>query len=162
VAAKHNIPVVEDACQALMARHTGKQLGTFGRFGCFSMGMAKLLPTGQGGFLVCHTQEDVTALRQIRNHGLSTSSLAERHGRLGGNYKFTDMQAALALSQLNLLAGRVERQKRILSTYRDGLADLPAFRCLDVAMDKGEVPLRSEFLCAVRDRFVADMKAEGI
>lgn len=162
VADRHGIPVVEDACQALMARHNERQLGTFGRFGCFSMGMAKLLPTGQGGFVVCRDAEDAARLRQIRNQGLTGASLVERHGRLGGNFKFTDVQAALALSQMDGLSARVERQKAILAAYRAGLGNLAAFRCLDVAVDAGEVPLRPEFLCSERDRFVAEMTAEGI
>jgi dTDP-4-amino-4,6-dideoxygalactose transaminase len=101
-------------------------------------------------------------LRQIRNQGLTTASLLERHSRLGGNFKFTDLQAAVALSQLDALPARVQRQKRILEMYRAGLGNLSAFRCLDVATDDGEVPLRPEFLCSERDRFVADMAAEGI
>lgn len=162
IADKHGITVVEDACQALMSYHNGRHLGTFGHFGCFSMGMAKLLPTGQGGFVVCRSESHATALRQIRNQGLSGSSLVERHGRLGGNFKFTDVQAALALAQLNLLEGRCERQKWILSTYRDGLADVRALEWIEVDMANGAVPLRPEFLCSARDQFVADMAQEGI
>jgi len=162
IAERRGIAVVEDACQALLSRHNGRPLGTFGRMGCFSMGMAKLLPTGQGGFVVCHRSDDYELLRQIRNQGLSGISLAERHGRLGGNFKFTDLQAAVALSQLDGLEARIERQKKIFTTYRNGLWGVPAFRCIDVDLDAGEVPLRPEFLCSERDRFIVDMQQENI
>lgn len=70
IADKHGLAVIEDAAQALMSKRRDRHLGTFARFGCFSLGMAKFLTTGQGGFVTCHTREDYHLLQKLKNQGV--------------------------------------------------------------------------------------------
>merc|ERR1712100_628208 len=62
--------LVEDAAQALMSLHEGKYLGTYGDIGCFSLSMAKLISTGQGGFLATNSSAICEQAKKIRIHGL--------------------------------------------------------------------------------------------
>ncbi len=162
IAEKHGLGVVEDACPSICSRHRGRFVGTFGRFGCFSLGMAKLLGTGQGGVIVCHDEADYTLLTRIRNQGLSGSAMNERHDVRGGNFKFTDIQAALGLAQLGLLDKRIEHQKAIHQLYLDGLRGLDAVTFVPVDIEAGEIPLRADAMSPDRDRFVREMADRGI
>ncbi len=162
LARKYDLDIIEDACQALFSKHQDHYLGSFGRFGCFSLGLAKVLTTGQGGFITCRDKEDGQKLRRIRNQGLGGSQLTEVTQSLGGNFKFTDLQAALALSQLSALPHRLEHQQRLSRAYADELQDIPWLRWVPVAMDQGEIPLRAEFVCSHRTRFIQVMKENGI
>ncbi|MBF0176628.1 MAG: DegT/DnrJ/EryC1/StrS family aminotransferase [Magnetococcales bacterium] len=162
VAEQHGIPVVEDACQAFLSRHHGRPLGTAGRMGCFSMGLAKLLTTGQGGFIACHDTADRDTLRRIRNQGLSGSSLDENITMLGGNFKFTDIQAAVGLAQMDRLDARIVRQRTIQEHYLAGLQHLPQLQTIPVNLATGEIPLRAEYLVDERAAFVQHMRLRGI
>lgn len=163
LAERRNLVVIEDACQAFMSRdNKGRRLGTIGRFGCFSLGMAKLLSTGQGGFIACNDDNDAQLLRRIRNQGLSTGAVGERHNVRGGNFKFTDIQAAVGIAQLARLDGRIAHQLAIHRAYDAGLKPLRAIKAMPVNIEAGEVPLRQEILCVDRERFIASMREMGI
>ncbi|MBF0137612.1 MAG: DegT/DnrJ/EryC1/StrS family aminotransferase [Magnetococcus sp. DMHC-1] len=162
LAAGRGIPVVEDACQAFLSQRHGRCLGTLGRFGCFSLGLAKLLTTGQGGFVVCHSESDRNHLRRLRNQGLSGGSLDEPIHMLGSNCKLTDIQAAVGLAQMARLDGRVARQRAIQESYVAGLQNLPDLQTVPVDLAAGEIPLRAEYLVDERASFVQEMRENGI
>lgn len=162
LAKDHNLDIIEDACQALFSKSQGQYLGSYGRFGCFSLGLAKVLTTGQGGFIACRDKEDGQKLRRIRNQGLGGAQLTEVTQSLGGNFKFTDLQAALGLSQWSFLPHRLEHQRRLSQTYADGLQDIPWLQWVAVHMDRGEIPLRAEFVCSRRAHFIKAMQERGI
>ncbi|MBF0308881.1 MAG: DegT/DnrJ/EryC1/StrS family aminotransferase [Magnetococcales bacterium] len=163
LAAPRKIALIEDACQAFLSRHPdGEYLGRAGRFGCFSLGIAKLLTTGQGGFVVCHTSEDHDRLRRIRNQGFLGTSQVDPETLLGGNFKFTDLQSAMGLAQLPKLKRRIEHQRRLFNAYREGLAGLDWIRLAPVDLEGGEVPLRAECLCPRRGAFTQAMERAGI
>jgi perosamine synthetase len=147
IAARHGVAVVEDACQALFSRMSdGRAMGTSSRFGCYSLGMAKTLTTAAGGVVVCRDENDARLLRRIRNQGMSDYDLSERHNVRGGNFKFTDIQAAIGLGQLTTIDERIERQKAIQRLYTEGLADLDFLSMVPVNVGAGEVPMRTEIL----------------
>lgn len=162
IAARHGLPVVEDACQAFMSRGERGYLGTLSRFGCFSLGMAKLLTTGQGGFIACHDPTDADRLRRIRNQGVYNVSNDKDYDVLAGNFKFTDMQAALGMAQLPKLSQKVAQQLAIYRTYEAELAEVPCFKSVPIREKDGEIPLRAEFLCRDRERFLAALDGIGI
>ncbi|ABK43230.1 DegT/DnrJ/EryC1/StrS aminotransferase [Magnetococcus marinus MC-1] len=162
IAQAHGIGVVEDACQALLSRHHGRCLGSFGRFGAFSLGVAKMLTTGQGGLLVCQSAEDAAAIESIRNQGQCGGVLGEKMERLGGNFKFNDVLAALGLVQLPLLAGRVRHHLAIQEAYARGLAGVAGMRAISANAAAGEHPLRAEWHCQDRQRFIQRMAEQGI
>ncbi|MBF0192923.1 MAG: DegT/DnrJ/EryC1/StrS family aminotransferase [Magnetococcales bacterium] len=162
IANQHGLEVVEDACPSLGSKQNGKPLGTFGRFGCFSLGMAKVLGTGQGGVVACHNEADFQLLSRIRNQGLSGTSMNERHDVRGSNFKFTDIQASLGLAQLPNIKKRFIQQKKIHAIYSNYLKNLSSIQFLPVDTAGGEIPLRAEGYCKDRDRFVAEMEQRGV
>ncbi|OSM04204.1 putative DegT/DnrJ/EryC1/StrS aminotransferase [Magnetofaba australis IT-1] len=162
IAEQRDIPVVEDACQALFSRHKGQYLGGFGRFGAFSLGLAKLLTTGQGGVLVCQNDRDAEIARQMRNQGQVGGVMGEKIARLGGNFKFTDMQAAMGLAQLDRIPARLERQRAIQRAYLAGLGDFPGLTPLAANLDAGEIPLRAEWLADDRNALIAKLAEKNI
>lgn len=159
---KHGIAVVEDACQSLFSWDGDRLIGTNTRFACFSLGMAKALTTGQGGFVVCHTEEDAELLRRIRNQGLSDQARNERHNQIGGNFKFTDIQAAIGLSQMDRVDGRLDNQKALYRAYVSGLQGVNGLKIIPVNLDNNEVPLRTEVSCLKREAFVQEMMVRKV
>jgi dTDP-4-amino-4,6-dideoxygalactose transaminase len=99
IAQKHDLIIVEDACQAVMATYNGKFAGSFGT-GAFSFYATKNLMTGEGGMIT--TNDDVVAerCRMIRQHGMRRRYY---HDMLGYNFRMTDIQAAIGLAQLERL-----------------------------------------------------------
>ena len=100
---QYNIPVVEDACQAHLARYKGKYVGTLGKMGCFSMQVTKNIACGDGGAIL--TDDDALAERLFKIHSNSrsqgTAGFDFQYEPLhAGNYRMTGFQAALLLSQL--------------------------------------------------------------
>jgi dTDP-4-amino-4,6-dideoxygalactose transaminase len=162
VARRHGLEVIEDACQALLSRSNGLCMGTTSRFSCFSLSVAKILATGQGGFITCRSEEDARLLRRLKNQGVFDVLKDRSYEILAGNFKFTDIQAALGISQVPLLGERTEHLVALYRAYREGLSGLGALTCVDVGVDCGEVPLRAEYLCTERNRFIELMDQRGI
>ncbi|MBF0311431.1 MAG: DegT/DnrJ/EryC1/StrS family aminotransferase [Magnetococcales bacterium] len=162
IAERHGLTLIEDACQAFSSRYRGQSLGTFGRFGCFSLGFNKILTTGQGGFVVCRDGADAALLRRIRNQGLTGTDLSERHDIPGANFKFTDIQAAMGLAQLHRMPRRIEHQRAVYRAYREGLAGIGGLEQTFVDPEAGQVPLRTEYVCRYRTALMAALREEGI
>ena len=108
--------LVEDACQALGSKYKGKYLGTFGRFGCFSLGFHKIITTGQGGFIVTHTKEDYETIERLKDFGRLEGG-SDIHDYLGFNFKFTDLQAVIGIEQLKTIKWRMEKKRKLYGWY---------------------------------------------
>lgn len=113
---KHNIVMIEDACQALGSTYNGKNLGTFGQFGCFSLGFHKIISTGQGGFVVTHTKKDYQAIERLKDFGRIEGG-NDIHDHLGFNFKYTDLQAVIGIEQLKTMSWRMEQKRKIYKWY---------------------------------------------
>lgn len=120
VASRHGLAVVEDAAQAHGATFDGKGVGTFGT-GCFSFYATKNLTTAEGGMIT--TDDDAVAdrLRVLRNQGMRARYVYEV---VGHNYRMTDLQASLALPQLNTYLQQVEQRRRNADLLLTGLKDV--------------------------------------
>lgn len=141
IASEYGIDVVEDACQAFGSKdEKGRFLGTFGRFGCFSLGMAKILTTGGGGFIVAHNKEDCEILKKIRNQGVFDVRKTCSYAQFGFNFKFTDLQASIGLNQLRNIDKKIHQAKEIYLRYQSLLKDKIQF--LYSHIEKGEIPMR--------------------
>jgi perosamine synthetase len=108
VARKHNLVVIEDACQAHGAQFHGKRVGSFGA-GCFSFYATKNMTTGEGGMITTNDDAVAARARLLINHGMR---VRYHHETLGYNFRMTDIAAALGIEQLKQLdtfnARRVE------------------------------------------------------
>jgi len=108
IAEKHNLKIIEDACQAVMATYKGKAAGSFGT-GTFSFYATKNMMSGEGGMITTNDDEVAEASRMIRNHGMKRRYY---HEMLGYNFRMMDIQAAIGLQQLKRLPGFNEKRRQ--------------------------------------------------
>jgi dTDP-4-amino-4,6-dideoxygalactose transaminase len=117
LAAARDVPIVEDAAQAIGTRAGGAQAGALGKCGAFSTFPTKNLGgCGDGGFITTREPEFGKLLRQLRNHGQSD---AYRHERVGGNFRMDALQAALLRVKLRHLTAWNEARRRNAARYRE-------------------------------------------
>ena len=114
---KHDLVVIEDACQAHGATYKGKMAGTIGDFGCFSLNATKNLPGGEGGLANTDNEELLARAKLIRTFGEKVGQETDRFRpyycyTIGWNYRLQEMPAALARSQLKRLQGSNDNARR--------------------------------------------------
>jgi perosamine synthetase len=122
---KKGIAVVEDACHALGATGWGRQAGTFGDLGVFSFHPVKPITTGEGGMVVTDSLKLAKKMRLFRTHGIEkTDPSVKKNGPwfyemkdLGFNYRLTDMQCALGISQLKRYEAFLAHRRAIAREY---------------------------------------------
>ncbi len=123
VAKKHNLPVVEDACQAHGAKYKGKTIGTFGAMSCYSFYPGKNLgAAGEGGALVTNNAEFAKRARSLREHG---STVRYYHDEIGFNYRMEGIQGAVLGVKLPHLPTWTSGRQRVAKRYAELLADTP-------------------------------------
>ncbi|MCK5059326.1 MAG: DegT/DnrJ/EryC1/StrS family aminotransferase [Candidatus Aminicenantes bacterium] len=117
IADKHNLIVIEDAACALGTEFKGKKAGTFGNLGCFSFHPRKIITTGEGGVVASNNDELAARIRSLRNHGIAKKNSQYDFLLPGLNYRMTDFQAALGLSQLEKIEEITKRRIDIARFY---------------------------------------------
>jgi len=163
LAKKYSLSIVEDAAQALFSKNKRGYLGTQGDLGCFSLSMAKICSTGQGGFVVTNNDLIHQRLRSIRTHGIENVIKPGAWGsELGFNFRLTDLQSSIGLVQLKKIKRRVEKINKIYSLYKDGLSFSSNFSIVPVSTKVGEIPIYNEFLCNNRDELIRYLDSYGI
>ena len=125
LAAEHQIPMVEDAACALGAKLDDRPAGIWGDVGCFSFHPRKLVTTGEGGAIVTSNPKIAAFAREFRDHGRRMTDTKASFVIAGLNYRLTDFQAALGLSQLKRIDEILERQRDLARNYRNLLHGLP-------------------------------------
>ncbi len=109
---EHGLTLVEDACEALGARHKGRPIGSHGHPTVFAFYPNKQITTGEGGAVTTNDEGEHELLASLRNQGRLETSSWLLHGRLGYNYRLDDVSAALGIGQLEkldrILAGRAQ------------------------------------------------------
>jgi UDP-4-amino-4,6-dideoxy-N-acetyl-beta-L-altrosamine transaminase len=176
LARARGLVLIEDAAHALGAETRGRRVGSIADLTTFSFHPVKHVTTAEGGLVATDGDEWARRLRRFRNHGLETE-FRERDARgdeyspmveLGYNYRITDVQCALGLSQLGRLDALLERRAEIARRYRAELADLPGVDLPAVAPDVRHawhifpVLLDLERLAADRRAVLAALRAENI
>src|SRR5690606_17049554 len=118
VANEFDIPIIEDAAEALGSRYKGKACGTFGKFGVLSFNGNKIITTSGGGALVCHSQED-----KDKVVFLSTQARDEaphyQHSHIGYNYRLSNICAGIGRGQMEVLKDRVEARRAMNKFYQE-------------------------------------------
>jgi perosamine synthetase len=130
------VSVLEDAACALGATYKAQPVGAASELVALSFHPRKVITTGEGGMLLTSRLEWAERARRLREHGMSTSASArhlsgqvvlEEYSETGFNYRMTDVQAAIGLTQLGRLDAIVTRRRELAATYRALLADGPDF-----------------------------------
>lgn len=108
--------LIEDACQSFGSSYKGKFLGTFGDIGCFSLSPHKIITTGQGGIIVTNNDIHAINIRFLKDQGRLSPGV-EQYPTVGYNFKYTDLQASLGVSQLKSIEWRMEIKRYIYNLY---------------------------------------------
>jgi perosamine synthetase len=117
IATAHNLYVIEDAACALGAVQYNKPAGSFGIMGSFSLHPRKSITSGEGGVLVTSDAAITAKLHQLRNHGIEMKEGIMHFPEAGFNYRLTDFQAALAVSQFQRFEEILIYKRRLASIY---------------------------------------------
>lgn len=138
IANKHGLIVIEDAAHALGAVYEGKKVGSLSEMTTFSFHPVKHITTGEGGMVLTNHQELYERLKLFRTHGITREEhlLRKNDGPwyyeqldLGYNYRITDIQCALGISQMKKLPYFLERRKEIAERYQEAFADCDNIQC---------------------------------
>ena len=157
------LPIVEDACEALGARHDdGTLVGARGHAAVFAFYANKQMTTGEGGIVVCPDAETKARIDSERNQGRAPDMGWLDHDRLGFNYRLTDIQCALGIAQLERLDAMLADRARVAGWYREALAEV------EVTLP-ADLPGRSWFVFVVqlphgvdRDETIRALRASGV
>jgi len=176
IADQHGLVLVADACHALGGSYKGRPVGSLADLNTFSFHPVKHITTGEGGMITTDDPQLAQRMRVFRNHGITSDHRQrEQQGSwfyemvdLGYNYRLTDFQCALGMSQLRKLSGWVARRHEIARRYDAAFAEIPAVEPLDVRADISHayhlyvIQLDLTRLQATRAEVFAALRAEGI
>lgn len=121
---EHNVPVIEDAAEALGSTYKGKQAGTFGDIGIFSFNGNKIITTSGGGMLVSRNEEDTKKATLLATQARDNAPHYQ-HSTIGYNYRMSNVVAGIGRGQLLHLDEHVTLKKAIYEKYKEAFADIP-------------------------------------
>ena len=158
IATRHNLAVVEDACQAHLATCEGRPVGTFGAAGAFSFYPTKNLGAlGDAGAIVTNDGALAARLKRLRNGGQSDRY---HHVEFGVNSRLDEMQAAVLRARLPLLRAWTARRREVGGRYRAALRSAPVV--VPSECDPGHVYHLFPVLASDRAAFMSHMEAAGV
>ncbi len=123
LARRYHLAIVEDAAEAHGAEYRGRRAGSFGTSSCFSFYANKLVTTGEGGMLLVDDDDLAAHARRLRNLGFQPGRRF-LHAELGFNFRLTNLQAALGVTQIDRMDDIVERKRRLGQAYTDRLSEM--------------------------------------
>jgi perosamine synthetase len=164
IAKRRGIAVVEDAAEAFGSRQGGRSLGLFGAAGAFSFSPNKTITAGQGGAVATDDDAVAARLRELKDQGRPVKGTGgdDVHPALGFNFKFTNLQAAVGLAQLEALDERLRRQRRNYELYARELAGCAGIELPGFQLAEGEQPLWTDALADRRDDLDRHLAARGM
>lgn len=175
IAEQHDLFVIADACHALGGAIDEKAVGSLADFSTFSFHPVKPMTTGEGGMIATNDVEAAGRMRIFRNHGITSDFRSREQAgtwaydmcEVGQNYRLTDLQSALGISQLRKLPGWVTERQALAARYREILKDSTTVRALGVrpgvshAYHLFVVALQND-ASDVRDEVFKAMRSRGI
>jgi dTDP-4-amino-4,6-dideoxygalactose transaminase len=124
VCQRYDVPVIEDAAEALGATYQGRAPGAFGVMGAFSFNGNKIITSSGGGMLVSADKGLIDHARKLATQAREPAPHYE-HAEIGYNYRLSNVLAAIGRGQLRVLGERVAAKRRVFDCYRQALGDLP-------------------------------------
>jgi perosamine synthetase len=122
---KYNIPIIEDAAEAIGSVYHGKRAGSMGKFGSFSFHGTKTLTTGEGGMFVTNDADLYETVLTLSNHGRARGQTKQFWADMVGfKYKMSNIQAAIGYAQMKRINDLINRKREILRYYRENLQSL--------------------------------------
>jgi len=170
IAKKHNLAVVEDACQAWLAEYKGRKCGTLGDLGCFSFQNSKHIPVGDGGAVIGNSEELLDRCQAYHNCGRAFGTFkGSGCFSRGTNFRMNHYQAAMLLQQFDKLVTETKRRQENADYLTAGLKEIPGIEPVRLPEDSRAVwhlyALRydaARFNGLPRGKFIKALRAEGI
>ena len=171
IAERHNLPVVEDACQAWLAEHKGMKCGTLGDLGCFSFQNSKHLPTGEGGAITGNDDHMMDRCHSFHNcgRGYGTCRGEHQYATRGSNRRMQQVQAVMLIQQLEKLKQDTQQRQQNADFLIDSLSPIRGVQPPRLPADSKAVwhrfPLRYDaqaFNGLPIEGFIKAMSAEGV
>jgi perosamine synthetase len=166
LAKRHNMAVVEDACEAIGARYRGRTVGHLGDAAVFAFYPNKQMTTGEGGMLVTDHPEWAALFRSLRNQGRDVFDGWLAHTRLGYNYRLDELSAALGAVQMMRLEEILDKRERVAGWYSERLVGMEGVQLPTVASWTTRL---SWFVYVVRiegegerDRLITELSRRGV
>lgn len=170
IAQKHDLAIIEDACQAWGSEWSGQRVGAIGDLGVFSFQASKNITSGEGGIILTNDQELEGKCWSIHNCGRKRNGLWYEHVRLGINCRLTEWQGAILRQQIKRAPEQAKRREENAWYLRERLQEIEGFTPLKI---QEEVTKNSwhifiskydskKFSGLTRDKFIEALTAEGI
>jgi len=167
IAKKHNLRVIEDACQAHLGEYQGKILGTIGDVGCFSFQTSKTIACGEGGGIIGNNEELMDKCYTVQNHGTSRKG---KSVTIGPKYRMNELEGAILLAQLGGAKERFALRNKNAAYLTSKLKNFPGLipQKLYEGTNSGSFYLytmsyhKEYWNNASRDQFLKALAAEGI
>lgn len=125
IARRYEIPVIEDAAEALGSRYEGKKLGSFGDIGILSFNGNKIITTSGGGALLSDNAQWVAEAKYLATQARDKAPHYQ-HSKIGYNYRLSNVCAGIGRGQLKVIDARVEKRREIFAYYKDALQGIGA------------------------------------
>jgi perosamine synthetase len=168
ITAKHNLPIIEDSCEALGSALNGRKTGTFGTTSVFGFYPNKQITTGEGGMILTDDDSLADMCVSLRNQGRGEESGWLAHDRLGYNFRLSDVNCALGIVQLSRIDEIKAKRRQVAGWYQEMLADDDRLIAptepngCDMSWFVFVVRLRNDSTLAQRDRILQQMRSQNI
>ncbi|MBT8195670.1 MAG: DegT/DnrJ/EryC1/StrS family aminotransferase, partial [Bacteroidia bacterium] len=124
IAKKHNLKIIEDACESPLATHNNRQAGSFGDCSVFAFYPNKQMTTGEGGMITTNDEALYNLFLSLRNQGRGNSLEWLTHTRLGYNYRISEISAAIGVEQTKKLPRFIEEKRELANKYNFVLGNI--------------------------------------
>ncbi len=128
LSSKHNLLIIEDACEAIGTEYKGKKTGSFGDVGVFAFYPNKQITTAEGGMIVTNDERISSLCKSMRNQGRDETDEWLAFKRLGYNYRMNELSAAMGIIQLGRIDEIVDKRISIAAQYNERLKDIEDIR----------------------------------
>ena len=176
LASQYELSIIADACHAVGGSYKGKPVGVLADLSTFSFHPVKNITTGEGGIITTHNQDFAKRMYLFRNHGIITDHRQrEKQGswhyemaEIGYNYRLSDFQCALGISQLKKLPNWVRNRQKIASRYDKsfsntlGVIPLKSKKDISHAYHLYVVKIDSNFMGIDRENLFTQLRNKGI
>lgn len=169
IAIKHNIKVIDDSAEAIGSEYKGKKAGSFGDAGIFGFYPNKQITTGEGGVVLTDDEDVYKLSKSMRNQGRGEGDSWLKHTRLGYNYRISDINCALGISQIKRLDKIIEMREVSANLYNKKLEDIPEVmtpyispNCTKMSWFVYVVRLSDSFTEKHRNRIIEILKEKGV
>lgn len=160
-AKEHNLKVIEDASQGVGVHYKGRHVGTFGDIGVLSYYGNKTITTAEGGMIITNDEDLAKICYRLKNHGRDQKG-SFKHDYIGFNFSFTDLQAAVGVSQMKKLPEILRRKEEIFDKYFAELSDIEELCFYKINNQENPVYWFTSLSCSKRDNLAEFLLEEGI